>query len=159
MGKKVVCEGEWVRMIGKVSSIDWFEDEIFILDDSVEDQQVALSIIQNTKIADRLRRSDKYEGFKRVRTCSIAKFVTVAEESEEAEEEKLLVEAINLDCVPETLGNYTGKIRQRKIKESIDGRKKAIAKNRSEVGVGKFVDIDGQRVFMPINPGEIQNQP
>jgi len=103
MGKLAVCEGEVVMVNNKVSTIEWYSEE-FVLSDSVKDIGVARSMLQAGLIASRLR--PKVTGFRRVRTCQVVKFEDTSEKPASSAFDALLMEAVELSCVPEQIDKY-----------------------------------------------------
>lgn len=103
MTKRVVVEGEIVVREGHNNSQEFFENEVFLLDDAVATKQQAMSILKKGLLAERFRKRD---GFKRVREFFIVEFSNTQEQAESGDLDKLLIRASELGCMPENLGNY-----------------------------------------------------
>lgn len=61
-------------------------------------------MIKKALIHDRLQK--KISNFKRVRTCQVTKLISSDQASETSDLDKIMYEAIKLDCVPENIANY-----------------------------------------------------
>lgn len=103
MSKKAYAEGEVLVKDGNTTNIEFYEEE-FILDDCVQDISEARRIIKKALVHDRLQK--KVSNFKRVRTCQVIKLESSDQKSENSELDKIMYEAIRLDCVPENISNY-----------------------------------------------------
>lgn len=103
MSKKAYVEGEVLVKDGNTTNIEFYEEE-FILDECVKDIAEARRVIKKALIQDRLQK--KVSNFKRVRTCQVVKFEQSVEKSETSDLDKIMYEAIELDCVPENITNY-----------------------------------------------------
>ena len=103
MSKRVVVEGEIVVRDGHNSSQEFFENEVFLLDDAVTTKQQAMSILKKGLLPERFRKRD---GFKRVREFYIVEFSESSDKPESGDLDKLLIRATELNCMPENLGNY-----------------------------------------------------
>lgn len=103
MSKKAYVEGEVLVKDGNTTNIEFYEEE-FILDECVKDIAEARRVIKKALIQDRLQK--KVSNFKRVRTCQVLKFEESGEKSETSDLDKIMYEAIELDCVPENIANY-----------------------------------------------------
>lgn len=103
MSKKAYTEGEVLVKDGNTTNIEFYEEE-FILDDCVQDIAEARRVIKKALIHDRLQK--KISNFKRVRTCQVTKLISSDQASETSDLDKIMYEAIKLDCVPENIANY-----------------------------------------------------
>lgn len=103
MGNLVKVEGEAVVKDGTGKMITFYEQE-FIIDDSIDNKNTALSLIRKGLITERLRKS--LDGFHAVRTCQIISMNPTDEKPIHSEIDSALLRAIELGCVPENLENY-----------------------------------------------------
>lgn len=139
MTKKVVVEGEYKIRDGHYVSIEFFKEE-FILDDAVKTKEQARSIIKKGLIFDRLRKTSNFKG---IRTCQVVSFEDSAENSESGDLDKLLIEATELNCIPENINNYKrADYKIKALEKAIDLAKKRVqkkTKSNSETDLG-YID-------------------
>lgn len=100
MNYKVTVEGDLVAKDGTGRMLEFYE-ESFILD--FNDKNKALSLIKKGLITERLRKRD---GFKSVRTCGIVSIEETNSLVAFDDLAKLMMKAIELNCVPENIDNY-----------------------------------------------------
>lgn len=144
MGKLVIVEGEaMVRTESKAIMLDLFQEE-FILDDSVKDENQALSVIRKGLLNSRLKKTVK--NFVRARTSQVIEFKGTDKKSDNSELDSKLVEAAQLDCVPASLESYASdKAKEKALEKSIDNakkRKKNAAKKAKESQVEDLGYVD-----------------
>lgn len=141
MSKKVVVEGEVrVRTESKAVMLDRYK-ETFLLDDSVKDERQALSIIKKGLLDERLRKTVK--NYRRYRTHEVVSFESVSDKPEDSELAKLLVEATELQCVPEGLSRYTADGgRKKALEKAIEVKKAKNAKSKKGDAVKDLGKVD-----------------
>lgn len=137
MSKKAYVEGEVLVKDGNTTNIEFYEEE-FILDECVKDIADARRVIKKALIQDRLQK--KVSNFKRVRTCQVLKFEESGEKSETSDLDKIMYEAIELDCVPENIANYKRTDYKIKALEQAVANKKAKLSEKKTVN-GKETDL------------------
>lgn len=103
MAKSVTVEGEVVTRDGRGTAIEFYE-KTFILDDAVQNESQARSVIRKGMITEALRK--EVENFKHVRTCQVIEFKNTDEKPEASEVDQLLLKATQLGCVPDNIDNY-----------------------------------------------------
>jgi hypothetical protein len=104
MAKYVKVEGEAVVKDGTGKAIEFYEAE-FLLDDSVATLGQARSIIQNGLIRDKLQR--QVQNFANWRTCQVVEFREEKDsQADLSDMDKLLIEATELNCIPENIDSY-----------------------------------------------------
>lgn len=142
MAKKAVAEGEvLLRSEAGATQIDFYE-ETFLLSDEVDSLGEARRLIRRGLITERLRK--KVKGFKSVRTCQIVEFEDSKESAENSELDKLLTEAIKLNCVPANIDNYKRPdYKLKALEKAIEAEKKrqaSLKKKGSNVQDMGYVD-------------------
>jgi cell division protein FtsX len=101
MSKLVKVEGDVAIDNGVGVFIDTYEAE-FILDDNINEIGIARSLIRKSMITPKLKK--EITGFKHVRTMQVVSMEDTKEQAQEnGEFQTLMLEAIELVCVPENL--------------------------------------------------------
>ena len=95
-------EGEMVIKENGNKSLEFYKEE-FVLDGEIDTPQEARSIIRKGLISERLREKP---GFAAVRTCQITDFKETDQKLGNNDLDKVLYEAIRLNCVPENINSY-----------------------------------------------------
>lgn len=126
MTKKVKVEGQLVtRASHGGKDIEFFE-EVFIID-GVKDIPEARMLIQRGLIQPRLER--KIKNFHRVRKCDVVSIEDVDENAEDGEVSKLMLKALELNCVPLNINNYKRPDHKEKaLKQAIEEAEKRLRK-------------------------------
>jgi len=139
VAKKAIVEGEVLVKEGNTTNIEFYTEE-FILDDAVNTLEEARRLIKKALISDRLQRITK--NFKRVRTCQVIEFESTAEKAENSNLDKLMLQAVGLDCVPENITNYKRSDHKEKaLQKAIDAKiaknaeKKTAKSNETDLGM------------------------
>lgn len=139
MAKKAIVEGEVLVKEGNTTNIEFYTEE-FVLDDAVDTLEEARRLIKKALISDRLQRTVK--NFKRVRTCQVIEFGGTSEKAENSELDQLMLQAVELDCVPENITNYKRtdhkiKALQKAIESKIarNAEKKTAKSNETDLGM------------------------
>ncbi|UOF77781.1 hypothetical protein [Caudoviricetes sp.] len=139
MAKKAIVEGEVLVKEGNTTNIEFYTEE-FVLDDVVDSLEEARRLIKKALISDRLQRTVK--NFKRVRTCQVIEFGGTTEKAENSELDQLMLQAVELDCVPENIGSYKRtdykiKALQKAIESKIarNAEKKTAKGNETDLGM------------------------
>lgn len=137
MNNKITVEGEYIYVDETGSVTEEFNEE-FILNGIVSTVGEARAIIKRL-IRPRLRKKNPETKF--IKTCQVIDMTPCMEKAEQVDLTKLWLEAINLSCIPDSLGEYRNEDAiMVALKTSIDKAKarraKAAAKKASEVNHG-----------------------
>lgn len=119
--KKVTVEGEWEDRKRERG----FFTETFILGPEVKDIPQARVIIQNGLLTPKMQSSKDYPNFSRWRTAQVIEFEDSSEMPENSELNNLLMEATNMDAIPDRLDSYkTPEAKSRVLTQAIQNEKK-----------------------------------
>lgn len=130
MAKLVKASGQYTAKDGTGHAIAYFKED-FIMDDAVQTKEQARSILHAGLMLQRLQeKSDLYPNVRRVRECQVDEFETVKQKAENSELEKLILQATQLECVPENISDYRrpefkAKALQTAIDLALERKKKA----------------------------------
>lgn len=139
MPKKALVEGEVVVRNGNTVDIEFYTEE-FILDDSIKTMPDARRLLKKALVSDRLMRTVK--NFKRVRTVQVIEFKDTDEKAENSDLDKLMIEAVELNCVPENISSYRRPdYKIKALQRAIEAKKEKLAKpeKQDETDLG-YVD-------------------
>ncbi len=119
--KRVVVEGEWEDRKRERG----FFTETFILGPEVRDIAQARVIIQNGLLTPKMQSSKEYPNFSRWRTAQVIEFSDSSDVPENSDLNKLLMEATNMDAIPDRLDSYKSpEAKTRALTQAIDAEKK-----------------------------------
>lgn len=104
MGKLTKVEGQvMIRNSAGINELEFYEEN-FILDDSILNEGKARQIIKKGLLTPRLEK--KIKGFRRVRTCNVVEFTETDKDTDNSKLDKMLIEAIDLDCMPININSF-----------------------------------------------------
>ena len=121
MNNKITVEGDYIIEDDSGKDIVKFKED-FILNGAIENIGEARAVIKRL-ITPRLKK--KNPGTRHVKTCQVVSMTPCMEKAEQVELSKLWLEAINMSCVPDAIGEYRD---EESIKASLE---RAIAKKKA----------------------------